>query len=140
MRNERYLKHLSKVPMFEALSRKELVQLSRLAEDVEVSEGRELTKEGAVGREFFVIASGKAAVYKGKRKVATLGPGDYFGELALLDGGPRNATVKADTDMEVVLMAQREFLGLMRESPTLALKLMKGMARRLRAADAKAVQ
>lgn len=137
MTRKTYLEHLSKVPMFEALSKKDLQQLAKLAEDVDIPEGKELVKEGSPGREFFVIAQGKAKVTSKNRTLATLGPGDFFGELALLDGSPRNATVTADTEMEVVVLGQREFLGLLNKVPSLAIKLLKGMASRLRDADAK---
>jgi CRP/FNR family cyclic AMP-dependent transcriptional regulator len=137
---DKHLDYLSKVEIFEAFSRKELTQLGRLAEQIEIAEGKDLTKEGTTGREFFVITKGQAGVYKKGRKVATLGPGKFFGELALIDGGPRNATVKADANMEVIVLGQREFLGLLHDVPTLAMKVMKGMASRLREADAKSIQ
>jgi len=86
-----------------------------------------------------VIVDGKASVVRGKRKVATLGPGAFFGELALLDRAPRNATVRADTDMELFVIGQREFAGLLDEVPGLAHKLLTGMARRLRESDARGV-
>lgn len=140
MKKDSYLDYLAKVPLFEAFSKKDLGHLARLAETVDVSEGKELIKEGATGREFFVIAEGKASVLRKGRKVATLGPGAHFGELSLLDGCPRNSTVRAETDMRVVVLGQREFLGLLDQVPTMDIKLMKAMARRLREADEKAVQ
>ena len=74
------------------------------------------------------------------RKVATLGPGDAFGELALLEKAPRNSTIVAETDMELVVLGQREFAGLIDEVPGFARKLLAGMANRLRDADARSVQ
>ncbi len=137
---DKHLNYLSKVEIFEALSRKELQQLGRLAEQIEIPEGKDLTKEGTTGREFFVITKGQAGVYRKGRKVANLGPGKFFGELSLIDGGPRNATVTADSDMEVIVLGQREFLGLLHDVPTMAMKVIKGMASRLREADAKSIQ
>lgn len=134
-----YLKHLASVPLFAACSKKELGLVARRAEHLQVDARRVLTTEGATGREFFVILDGKARVTRGGKRVATLGPGDYFGELALLDRSPRNATVIADTPMEVVILGQREFSGLLDEVPGLGHKLLAGMARRLRDADAKRV-
>jgi CRP-like cAMP-binding protein len=128
------------VPLFSALSRKELALVARRAEDVKVDQGRVLVSEGSTGSEFFVIIEGEAAVSKTGRKIATLGPGDAFGELALLDKAPRNATVTAETPLEVVVLGQREFGGLIDEVPGFARKLLAGMARRLREADAKSVQ
>jgi CRP-like cAMP-binding protein len=83
---------------------------------------------------------GTAKVTRQGRKVATLGPGTAFGELALLDKAPRNATVTAETPMELVVLGQREFGGLIDEVPGFARKLLAGMARRLRDSDAKSVQ
>lgn len=139
-RRDAFLDHLAQVPLFSALSRKELALVARRVEDVKVDQGRVLVSEGSTGSEFFVIIDGKATVSKKGRKVATLGAGDAFGELALLDKAPRNATVTAETPLEVVVLGQREFGGLIDEVPGFARKLLAGMARRLREADAKSVQ
>ncbi|MSO38335.1 MAG: cyclic nucleotide-binding domain-containing protein [Acidimicrobiia bacterium] len=139
-RNDAFLNHLAAVPMFSALSRKELVLLGKRAEDLEVDPGRVLVTEGATGSEFFVIVSGTAKVTRRGRKVATVGPGDAFGELALLVPAPRNATVVAVTQMEVLVIGQREFRALLEEAPGFSRKLLTGMATRLRAADTKSVQ
>jgi CRP/FNR family transcriptional regulator, cyclic AMP receptor protein len=139
-RRDAFLDHLAQVPLFSALSRKELALVARRAEDVEVEAGRVLVSEGSTGSEFFVIIDGTANVTRRGRKVAALGPGDAFGELALLDKAPRNATVTAQTSMEVVVLGQREFGGLIDEVPGFARKLLAGMARRLRDSDAKSVQ
>jgi CRP-like cAMP-binding protein len=136
-RRDAFLDHLAQVPLFSALSRKELALVARRAEDVKVEPGRVLVSEGATGSEFFVIVEGTATVSKRGRKVATLGPGGAFGEL---DKAPRNATVTAQTPMEVVVLGQREFGGLIDEVPGFARKLLAGMARRLRESDAKSVQ
>jgi CRP/FNR family transcriptional regulator, cyclic AMP receptor protein len=87
-----------------------------------------------------VILDGEARVTRQGRKVANIGPGAAFGELALLEKAPRNATVIADTDMELVVLGQREFAGLIDEVPGFARKLLAGMAHRLREADARSVQ
>lgn len=140
MAKKQYLDHLTKVPMFEACSKKELQLIGRLAEDVKVAEGKELITEGTTGREFFVIVDGEAKVSRNGREVASIGAGSYFGELALLQNAPRNATVTAESDLEVVVLGQREFLGLLNQVPALSIKVLKGMASRLRDADAKSVQ
>jgi CRP/FNR family transcriptional regulator, cyclic AMP receptor protein len=139
-RRDAFLDHLAQVPLFSALSRKELALVARRAEDVKVEAGRVLISEGSTGSEFFVIIDGTANVTRHGRKVATLGPGDAFGELALLDKAPRNATVTAATLLEIVVLGQREFGGLIDEVPGFARKLLAGMARRLRDSDAKSVQ
>jgi CRP-like cAMP-binding protein len=139
-RRDAFLNHLAQVPLFSALSKKELQLVARRAEDVRVDPGRILVSEGSTGSEFFVIIDGTATVSRHGRKVASLGPGDAFGELALLDKAPRNATVTAQTELELVVLGQREFGGLIDEVPGFARKLLAGMARRLRDSDAKSVQ
>ena len=109
------------------------------SEVVTVPAGTDIVKEGEIGHEFYLIASGSAAVKRNGRKVTTLGPGHYFGEMALLDRGPRSATVTAEEETELVVIGQREFLGVLDEVPTLSYKLLVGMATRLREADSKAV-
>jgi len=135
-----FLNHLAEVPLFSALSKKELGLVARRAEDVRVEPGAVLTSEGSAGHEFFVIVEGTAKVSRQGRKVAEVGPGASFGELALLDRAPRNATVTAETPMELVVLGQREFAGLIDDVPGFARKLLAGMAARLRESDAKSVQ
>lgn len=134
-----HLDHLAQVPMFSACSKKDLQTISRASDEVTVASGKTLVEEGKPGHEFFLIVAGKATVHRNGRKIAALGEGQYFGELALLDRGPRSATVKADGDMTVLVLGQREFSGVLDEVPGLARKLLQGMATRLREADAKAV-
>lgn len=136
VRKNEYLKNLSTVPMFRALSKKDLGLVARLAEDYTVEAGQVLVQEGKRESQFYLIVNGQAKVTRGKKTVATLGPGEYFGELALLDPGPRNATVTAVSDMEVLELGSREFGGLLEEVPGIARKLLAGLARRLHAADA----
>ena len=126
--------------MFQACSKKDLLTIGRLAEDVKVDAGQTLVREGARGDEFFIIAEGTATVSRAGKKVATLKPGDYFGELALLDPAPRDATVTADSALEVLVLGKREFGGLLAEIPTISHKLMVGMARRLHDADNKTLR
>ncbi|MGH9086957.1 MAG: cyclic nucleotide-binding domain-containing protein [Acidimicrobiales bacterium] len=129
---------LSKIWLFSTCSARELRTVRRALEEVAVSQGRVLTEEGTIGREFFFIVEGRASVRRGNRKVATLGAGDYFGELALLDRKPRSATVTADTDMRLLVLGQRQFNGLLDAVPALGRKLLAAMAGRLREADSKA--
>jgi CRP-like cAMP-binding protein len=139
MARDSKLTHLSNVRLFSALSNRELGKIGRVAEEVTVPAGKVLVQEGSSGHEFFLILDGQATVRRGTRKVATLGPGQYFGELALLDRAPRNATVVADTPMTLVVLGQREFSGVLDEIPGLAHKILRSMAARLREADARAV-
>lgn len=116
-------------------TRTQLEEVARLAERLEVAEGEVLTKEGRIGREFFLILSGTVAVTKGGRRVNTLGVGDFFGELAALNPGPRNATVTALSAVDVLIIGPREFAA-MAEIPGFRDSLFQSMARRLQAADA----
>ena len=94
-----------------------------------------LISEGQTGREFFMILEGTATVSRRGRKVTSLGAGQSFGELALLDPAPRNATVTAATDMELVVLGQREFAKIVDATPGFARSLLSGMAQRVNAAD-----
>jgi len=139
-RRDAFIDHLQQVPLFAACSRKDLQLVARRAEDVRVAAGTTIVNEGDDGHEFFVILDGTARVSRQGRKIATLGPGSGFGELALLENAPRNATIVADTDMELVVLGQREFAGLLDEVPGFARKMLAGTAHRLREADARAIQ
>jgi CRP-like cAMP-binding protein len=130
---------LSRIPIFSECSNRELKAISKLVTPVEVKAGKVLTKEGDQGREFMIIASGTASVRRNGRKVATLGPGDFFGELAVLAGVPRTATVTADTDMVVEALNRQEFSSLLDESPTLAKKILIGAVKRLYENDTKSL-
>ena len=103
------IQHLSQVQMFSSLNKKELGLIARAADVVTVKPGTEIVTQGTPGHEFYLVMSGQATVRRNGRKIATLGPGAYFGELALLDRGPRSATVVAETDVELAVIGQREF-------------------------------
>lgn len=129
---------LSAVPLFSGLTTADLEDVLRASDEIDVEPGRELVTEGRVGREFFLILAGQAEVRRGGERIATLGPDDYFGELALLDRGPRSATVIAETEMKLLVLGQREFAGLVESVRGLAAKLLPGLAHRLREVDANA--
>jgi CRP/FNR family cyclic AMP-dependent transcriptional regulator len=132
--------HLKQVTLFATCSRKDLRKVAHRSEDMRVAAGTTIVREGDIGNEFFVIVDGKASVNRQGRIIATLGPGSGFGELALLEDAPRNATVVADTDMELVVVGQGEFKVLLDEVPGFAHKMLAGTAHRLREADARAVE
>jgi CRP/FNR family cyclic AMP-dependent transcriptional regulator len=126
---------LSRVSLFSACSRGELGMIASLVEQLEVPEGKVLAREGDPGWEFFVVCEGKAKATKRGRKVASFGRGSFFGEMSLLDDGPRSATVTAETDMQLLVLNSRSFSSLISESPSVSRKLLRGMAERLRNAE-----
>lgn len=133
-----YLDSLSQVPLFSSMSKRDLQKIAKASDEVAVPSGRVLIEQGTRGREAFVVIDGSATVKRNGRKVATVGPGAHFGELALLDGGTRTATIVADSDMKVLVIGQREFSGVLDEVPGLAHKVMTAMAATIRELDQKA--
>jgi CRP/FNR family transcriptional regulator, cyclic AMP receptor protein len=125
-------KLLSEVALFSACTDRELDRLARHAEIVDFPAGDVLMTEGESGHEFFVVIDGEVGVTSRGETVAKLGPGAYVGELALLDPGPRTATVTALRDTQAVLLSSREFYAAVEDLPGLSRKLLTGMARRLR--------
>ena len=135
MAGTEYLDHLSGIRLFSACNRKELQKIAKGSDELKVEAGKVLTEQGRSGHEAFVIVSGEAAVEVNGKRLATLGPGAHFGELALLDGQPRTATVTATTDMTVLVISQREFFSLLDEVPGLARKVLTTMAGMVRDLD-----
>ena len=122
---------LKGVPLFEGLSRKELLQLERVCEDLEVEPGRVLCTEGEVGREFFVLVEGKVQITRKGRRVATLAGGDFVGEIALLTELPRTATVTAETPVRLFVLTSREFHAVLDRDRNVERKVLRAVARRL---------
>lgn len=137
MARQSHLDHLASVPLFAACSKKELQAVAKASDEVTLPAGRHLCEQGSVGREAFVIVGGTAEVLVNGKKVAQLGPGSCFGELSLLDHGPRTATVTAVTDIDVLVLGAREFAALLDEVPPIAHKLLKSLAGTIRTLDAK---
>lgn len=127
---------LETIPLFRDLSRKQLEQVARLADEIQVPAGRRLATAGESGRELFVIIEGRATVSTKRGRSLRLGRGNFFGEMSLLDGGPRSATVDADSDMRLLVVGQREFGQLLAAAPPLALKIMSSLSNRVRDAEA----
>ena len=122
---------IRKVPLFARCSRAELKEIALLADEIDLHEGKEMTREGAPGREFFVLLEGTADVKKNRRRVNTLGPGDFFGEIALVSRSPRTATVTATTPLRALVITDRSFRRLLEESPEIQLKVLEALAERL---------
>ena len=122
---------LKRAPLFEGLSRKELVQLARLTEDLEVPAGRVLVKEGDRGREFFVIIEGEVEVSRKGRRINTSRAGDFFGEIALLESIPRTATVTAKTPLRFFVLTTQGFQGLIDQNAGVERKVLRALAKRV---------
>jgi CRP/FNR family transcriptional regulator, cyclic AMP receptor protein len=137
MAREQYLDHLASVPLFSGCTTKELRDIAKATVELTLDEGKEFVTQGDVGREAFIIVEGSADVSRGGKKIATLGPGDCVGELALLDHGPRTASVVAATPLTVLVLGPREFLGVLDQVPTLNHKILASLASRVRELDAR---
>lgn len=127
---------LKKVPLFDGLTDRQLQQISRLADELDVPEGKRLATAGETGRELFVIVDGRATVKTPRGRTVRLGRGDFFGEMSLIDGGPRSASVTADGPMKLLVVGQREFWELLSTASSISKKIMSALAARLRDADA----
>jgi cAMP-dependent protein kinase regulator len=133
-----YRMYLAQVPMFAACSVDQVDEVRALAEFQAIDPGVEIVREGDAAEEFFVLGSGEATVIRGGAEVATLGPGAFFGELALFDDAPRNASVVAKTGVTVLALRRAAFRTLMADLPGFRDAVLTGMARRLHDLDAKA--
>ncbi len=130
---------LKEVTLFSTLPKTQLDAIARAADEVAVSAGDVLATQGQLGTAFYVIVKGEATVRRNGRKLSTLGPGDFFGEMSLLDREPRSATVTMDSDGAVLEVHRSRFGSLLDASPGLARALLTGLSQRLRDADAKLV-
>jgi CRP-like cAMP-binding protein len=126
---------LGNVRLFSTCNKRELARIASLVDEVEAPKGKVLTRQGDPGQECFVIAEGKAKATMRGKGTAMLGPGSFFGEMSLLDQGPRSATVTAETDMRLLVLGSREFSALINEVPPVAVRIMRALAERLRTAE-----
>ncbi len=126
---------LAQIHLFSDLSKADLKKIERLMTAVDIKKGKEFIIEGKPGREAFILLEGTASVHRGKRLIATLGPGDIIGEMAILAGHPRSATVRAETDIVCEVLDRREFSSLLDEVPTIARKIMVTAIKRLHDLD-----
>jgi CRP-like cAMP-binding protein len=122
---------LKESPLFAGLSRKQLLQIARLTDDLEVAAGTVLCKEGTRGHEFFVIIDGEAAVTRGGASLATVGKGDFFGEIALLEPVRRTATVTAKTPLRFFLVSDAAFRSVLATDPEIERKILRALVHRL---------
>jgi CRP-like cAMP-binding protein len=130
------VERLEEVGLLEGCSRRQLRAIARISDVVEVPADTVLARAGAAGEEFFLILDGTARVEVSPRKHSRLRPGEYFGEMSLLDGGPRSASVMAETPLRLLVIKRRDFSTLLREAPELTQSLLATLSRRLRHAEA----
>ena len=126
---------LRSVPLFQGLSTRELREVRRAAEDVEFREGATIVAEGLLASDFYLVLNGQAEVLIHERRRRVLGPGDYFGEMSVLDGGPRSATVRALTRVTALRLDRPAFLRLLDREGSIGRKILLVMSERLRAAE-----
>jgi CRP-like cAMP-binding protein len=122
--------HLDGIALFERLSKDQLAEVAKQADEIDVEAGKRLVSEGRFGYEFFVIANGKAEVVRGEQHIADLGPGDFFGEMALLGDTVRNADVVTSTPMTAMVMTDSAFRSLKRRMPDVADEIRAACRRR----------
>jgi CRP-like cAMP-binding protein len=122
---------LGRVPLFSALSKKELTQLAKITEDLEVPAGKVLCREGETAREFFVIVEGEVEVTRGGKIIATLGSGDFFGEIGLFEHIPRTATVTAKTPLRFFVLHSQAFWTLLDHEPEVQGSILRALAKRV---------
>lgn len=126
---------LRRVPLFGGLDRRGLEEIGRWAEEVELPAGTVLMREGQAGHEFFLIVDGRVRIERSGQLVGMAGPGDFLGEIALVDGGPRSATAIAESNVRALVLGQREFHSVLGRHPQIQLQVLKALAQRVRRAE-----
>jgi CRP-like cAMP-binding protein len=122
---------VKRIPLFTECTKAELIEVAISADEREAREGDSLTVEGRRGREFFILVEGAVAVRRGGKLLAELGPGDWFGEIAILTYKPRTATVTATSPVRLLVISDRAFRRVVESSPRIALKVLRSVAERL---------
>ena len=132
LRRNQKVELLRQVPLFARCSKRELAEIATLADEIDLREGKELIREGARGREFFVLLEGQADVFKNGRRINQMGPGEFFGEIALVaPSAIRTATVTATTPVRVLVVTAQNFRGLLERQPEIKLKVLEALAERV---------
>jgi CRP/FNR family cyclic AMP-dependent transcriptional regulator len=132
MARDEKLEHLRRVPLFSRMSQRQLERLGQLSDEIEVGLDDVLAEQGRIGHEFFIVLDGHVSVLDKRNQIAQLHRGDFFGEIALLDGRPRTATVRADGITRLLVIGHREFNALMDEFPDVRETVLAEVAERLR--------
>jgi CRP/FNR family cyclic AMP-dependent transcriptional regulator len=129
-RNEK-VELIKQAPLFWNCSKRELQQIAQIADEIDLREGKEMTRQGERGREFFVLLEGDADVLKDGRRINHLGSGDFFGEIALVSDTPRTATVTATSPVRALVITDRSFRRLLEDQPEIQGKVLAALAARL---------
>jgi CRP/FNR family transcriptional regulator, cyclic AMP receptor protein len=132
MARDEKIDHLRKVPLFSRMNQRQLERLGQLADEIEVGLDEVLAEQGRLGHEFFIVLDGHLMVLDGRTPLAQLHPGDFFGEIALVESVPRTATVRAEGIARLLVIGHREFHALMDEFPTVRSAVLDALAERLR--------
>lgn len=133
MAKDERVERLRAIPLFMACSDKQLQFISRSVEDLDFKAGKVLCQQGRSGGEFFIVLSGEAEVERDGKVVDTIKAGDHFGEIALLDNGPRTATVTAKTDLRCLVLSPRQFQDVLHQDAEIAVHMLRDVTKRLRA-------
>ena len=136
LRTDAKVKYISKVPLFAGLSKRQLSQVAAIADEIDFRPGKTLIREGETGREFFILLEGEAEITRKGKVLATRRAGDFFGEVALTCNVPRVATVTTTTPTKALVVTDRDFRGLVKRTPEIALKVLEAVAERLPADEA----
>lgn len=131
LRKNAKLELMKRVPLFAKCSKRELTEIASLADELDLEAGRTLTKQGARGQEFVVIADGAAEVVRNGKRVNSLGSGDFLGEISLITQSPRTATVKTTAPSRLLVINASDFRRLLRRTPSLQEKVLEALAERL---------
>jgi CRP-like cAMP-binding protein len=135
LRKDHKIELLKGVPLFAGCSKKELQLIAAVADELDFKQGRTLIREGASGREFFVLVDGTAEITRDGKRIDVAGAGDFFGEMALLSDQPRNATVTTTSQVDLLVITAQSFRRLVESNPLIALKVMRAVAERVPAAE-----
>jgi CRP/FNR family transcriptional regulator, cyclic AMP receptor protein len=122
---------IRRAPLFASCSKRELEEIARIADEIDLREGKEMTRQGSRGREFFVLLEGEAEVTRDGAVINELGPGDFFGEIALVSDSPRTATVTATTPVRTLVVTATSFKRLLDDQPEIQRKVLVELAERL---------
>ena len=133
------LELLERVPLFAGVARDELEAIGRIADEIDVPAGTALTHEGRHEGYFFVIVSGTVRIERGGRSINTIGAGDFLGEIALLDGGPRTASATTESSCRLLSLTHQRFHELLDTSPSVRTAVLEAVGQRMRALDAESV-